>query len=87
MFQITLREARELRGYTIEDVALVCDIAVCDIMRYELDASKIPFNLAKRLKRLYRNKLEQIFMGLEAECIKSQCLKRAPNVPACLKRT
>ena len=75
--QFTLRMARESNGYTLEEVASRCGIPVGDIARYELDARGTPFDVAKKLKRLYCIELGQIFVGLESEFLKNKGLKRA----------
>ena len=86
MFKITLRTARELSGYSMEEVAGFCGVTVEDVKRYENDTRKMPFDLAKKAKRLFHINIEQIYLGLESECANNDCLKRARNVPMCPKR-
>jgi transcriptional regulator with XRE-family HTH domain len=86
MFKISLRAARELSGYTTKDIAVICGIAVEDVKRYEEDTRKMPFDLAKKAKRLFHINIGQIYLGLESEYIKNSNQKRAQNVPMCPKR-
>jgi transcriptional regulator with XRE-family HTH domain len=69
MFKITLRMARELAGYTVEEVAGICGVSVDDVKMYESDTRVLPFELARVMKRLYHIKLEQIYIGLELEYV------------------
>lgn len=85
MFKITLRMAREMAGYTVEEVAGICRVTVEDIKRHEADTREMPFGLARVMKRLYHIKIEQIYLGLETEYSKNGLQKRAQNVPTCLK--
>ncbi|WP_135549016.1 helix-turn-helix domain-containing protein [Desulfosporosinus fructosivorans] len=71
MAQVTLRSAREMNGYSMEDIAVVCGITVEDVKMYEEDTRKMPFDLAKKAKRLFRINIEQIFVGLESEYVKN----------------
>jgi len=71
MFQITLRTARELSGYTVENVAVICGITVEDVKRYEENTKKMPFDLAKKVKCLFHINIEQIYLGLESEYSKN----------------
>ena len=71
MFRISLRAARELSEYTVDEVAVICGITVEDVKRYEEDTRKMPFDLAKKAKRLFRIKIEQIYVGLESEYVKN----------------
>ncbi|KLU67824.1 hypothetical protein DEAC_c02310 [Desulfosporosinus acididurans] len=81
MFTITLRSARELRGFSIKEVAVYCAITEEDVKKYESDTRCIPFTVAKKMKRLFHIKLEQVFIGLESDYDKNfpprTCLKRA----------
>ena len=86
MFKISLKTARELSGYTVEEVAVICGITVEDVKRYENDTRKMPFDLAKKTKRLFHINIGQIYLGLESEYIKNSNQKRARNVPVCPKR-
>ena len=67
MFQITLRMARELSELSVEEVAVIYGITVEDVKRYEKDTRKMPFDLAKKAKRLFHINIEQIYLGLESE--------------------
>ena len=61
--------AREMRGYTVEEAAERCGVTVGDMKGYEADTRRMPFDIAKILKRLYHIKLEQIYLGLELEYV------------------
>jgi len=67
---ITLHDARILSGFTLMDAAIACDITPIKFLEYEKDTRKIPFNLAKGIKRLFHVNLEQIFIGAESEYTK-----------------
>jgi len=69
MFKISLRAARELNGYTVEDIAVIYGITVEDVKRYEKDTRKMSFDLAKKAKRLFHINIEQIYLGLESEYV------------------
>lgn len=86
MFKITLRMARELSELSVEEVAVVYGITVEDVKRYEKDTREMPFDLAKKAKRLFHINIGQIYLGLESEYIKNSNQKRAQNVPMCPKR-
>ena len=77
MFKISLKAARELSGYTIEDIAMICGIAVEDVKRYENDTREMPFDLAKKAKRLFHINIGQIYIGPESEYEKNNNKKRA----------
>ena len=67
MFKISLKAARELSRYTVEEVAVICGITAGDIKRYEKDTREMPFDLAKKVKWLFHINIEQIYLGLESE--------------------
>ena len=85
MFKITLRAARELSGYTVGEVAVICGITAGDVKRYENDTREMPFDLAKKAKRLFHINIEQIYLGLEPKYTNNSMEKRAQNVPTCPK--
>ena len=68
--QATLRSVREKNKYSVEDIALICGITVEDVKRYEDDTRKMPFDLARKAKRLFHINIEQIFIGPESEYTK-----------------
>ena len=53
MFQITLRTARELSGYTVEYVAEYCEVSRNTIRKYEKDYTKLPLHLIIKFSFLY----------------------------------
>jgi len=67
MFKITLGMARKLSELSVEEVAGYCGITAEDVKRYEKDTRKMPFDLAKKAKRLFHINIEQIYLGLESE--------------------
>ena len=71
MFKISLKTARELSGYTVEDIAVIYGITVEDVKKYENDTRKMPFDLAKKAKRLFHIDIGQIYLGLESEYTKN----------------
>lgn len=73
MFKISLRAARELSGYTVEEVAVICGITVEDVKGYEKDTREMPFDLARKVKRLFHINIEQIHLGLESEYTNNNC--------------
>lgn len=60
---LTLLTARELRGYTIDEVALACGVTREDMRRYEINTGEMPFSIARKIKRLFGIKIEQIIIG------------------------
>lgn len=83
MFTITLKEARESKGYSIEEIAVACGVSIEDIKHYERDTRKMPFNLARKLKRLLHINICQIHIGLESDYAPKIMPKTCPT---CLKR-
>jgi transcriptional regulator with XRE-family HTH domain len=71
MRQITLKMARELSGFSVEDISLVCGITIEDVNAYERDTRKMPFDLARVAKRLFHIKIEQIHIGLDSDYAKN----------------
>ena len=65
MFKITLRAARELSGYTIEEAAGYFGIKVEALERYEMNTALIPVKIISKISLLYKIPLELIFIGTE----------------------
>jgi len=60
MFQITLRTARELSGYTVEEAARHLEIPINTYIAYENDPGVIPKVIACKIKKMYNVLLELI---------------------------
>jgi len=60
MFQITLRAARESRGYTAEEVARCLGISISVYIAYERVPGTIPKIIACKIKKMYDISLEKI---------------------------
>ncbi len=60
MHKITLKEARNLRGYSLEAVAEYCKMNVEEIEEYEKDAGKIPARIMMLFHNLYKISLDLI---------------------------
>lgn len=60
MNKITLKEAREKSGYTVEDAAFILGISEDYLEECEADPGKTPFSLARKMKRLYHIRLNEI---------------------------
>jgi len=63
MFQITLRAARELSGYTEEEVANQLNITKNCYVKYENDPGKIPASIAHMIRYLFLISLDSIYIG------------------------
>jgi len=60
MFKITLRAARELSGYTIEEAAGYCGVSVDSYREIENDFSKAPARVAYAVRSLLKISLDSI---------------------------
>ncbi|HEM4698130.1 TPA: helix-turn-helix transcriptional regulator [Streptococcus suis] len=63
MAQWTLKACRVNAGYTLRQVANKVGKNFQTISKYEKDSTLIPFELLKDLSKLYRVKLDDIFLG------------------------
>ena len=63
MFEISLKVARELSGYTVEEVANQCDLTKDCYMAYEDDFGKAPAEIAFMVHSLFRISLDSIYIG------------------------
>ena len=70
MFQISLKTARELSGYTTEDVAKYCGIPTDVYDKIEIDPGQTRSSLILRIATLCGATLSFIFPGTEVDCIK-----------------
>lgn len=55
MFQITLKAARELSGYTLEEVAEYCGVTVDELNKIEKDSNFLTVNIMLKIKKLYND--------------------------------
>ena len=69
MFKISLKVARELSGYTVEDVAKYCGVSISNLSKIEIDSGWIQFSLMQKLTNLYGVPLDLIYFGTEVDCI------------------
>lgn len=70
MFQVTLRVARELNGYTKEETAQYCGVSTNTINELENNSGQVAYELLLMILKLYSVSPELIYFGSEAECIK-----------------
>ena len=63
MFKITLRTARELNGYTVEEVANQCGLTEECYRAYEDDFGKAPAKIAFMVHSLFKISLDSIYIG------------------------
>lgn len=63
MVQITLRDARILSGYTVEEAARICGVTTEAYNAYENDAGIIPKNTACKIKKMYHISLDLIYIN------------------------
>jgi len=69
MFQVTLRTARELCGYSLEDVSEYCGVAISAFEKYEKNTELIPIKVLSKIKLLFNVPLGLIYIGNESECV------------------
>ena len=62
MFQITLKMAREMSGYTVEEVAEFCGVTTDCYREYEADFGKAPAGIAYAIHSLLKVSLDSIIM-------------------------
>ena len=60
MEKITLRMAREMRGYTVEEVAKKCGVGVSKITQIEENPKKLRASMALKFRMLYEIPLDYI---------------------------
>ena len=70
MFKISIKVARELSGYTAEDIAKHCGIPTDVYDKIEIDPSQTRSSLILRIATLCGASLSFIFPGTEVDCIK-----------------
>ena len=63
MFKITLRSARELSGYSINEIANHCGLTEACYREYEDDIGKTPARVAHAIRTLLRISLDSIYIG------------------------
>ena len=76
MFKITLRTARELSGYTKEEVASHCGVLVDTLDGFEKDSSLITVAIIRKIIKLYKVPLRLIFIGMESDFAKLNRAKK-----------
>ena len=69
MFKITLRTARELNGYTVEEVAECSGIPIGALSKYEVDSEWMPLSLISKVLTLYGVSSSLIYFGTEHNCV------------------
>lgn len=70
MFKISLKAARELSGYTVEEVAGYCGIPVDVYSKIETDPSQTQLSLIYKIVTAYGVSLSLIYPGTDTGCIK-----------------
>ena len=70
MFQISLKTARELSGYTADEVAKYCGVSTEVYNKIEIDPSQIQLSFIFKIVTLYGASLNLIYPGTETDCIK-----------------
>ena len=63
MFKISLEDARELGGYSIEEMANHCGIIVDRYIEYENDFGKTPARIAFVICSLLKISLDSVYIG------------------------
>ncbi len=69
MFQITLRTARELCGYTIEDILKYSKLSLEACMELEGNTELLDVSHLRMIKKLLPISLDLIYIGKETDCI------------------
>lgn len=67
IIEISLRAARELRGFTLKEVSEALNRSEVAIAEYEEDSSEIPCRLFAELSDLYQIPMDYIFIGDEKD--------------------
>jgi transcriptional regulator with XRE-family HTH domain len=70
MFKISLKAARELSGYTVEEVAVICGVTVDVYSKIETDPSQTQLSLVHKIVTAYGVPLDIIYPGTDTGCIK-----------------
>ncbi len=60
---ITLRAARICRGYTLEEVAIICGIPISTLEAFEYNCEDMPASLAYQLSSIYNISWDWIYIG------------------------
>jgi DNA-binding XRE family transcriptional regulator len=63
MFKISLKAARELSGYSINEVASLCDLTEDCYREYEDDFGKVLARIAHVIHSLFKISLDTIYIG------------------------
>ena len=58
MFKISLKTARELSGYTVEEVAKQCGVSIVQMEAFEREPGEIPKVMACKIKKMYKISLD-----------------------------
>ena len=69
MFKISLKEARELSGYTVEEVARNSGITVHEYNIIETDPSQSHLSVVLRITDFLGLSLDLVFPGNKADCL------------------
>ena len=75
MFQITLRDARELSGYSAEKVADHCGICDFEYQTIEDDPSQTSLSLMLKITAFLGLQLSLIYPGNKADCVNHNQLR------------
>ena len=62
MVKITLRSAREVSGYSIEEIANHCGLTEECYREYEDDFGKTPARVAHKIRTLFRISLDSFYI-------------------------
>ncbi|MDP4158171.1 MAG: helix-turn-helix transcriptional regulator [Bacillota bacterium] len=76
---ITLRTARELNGYTIEEVAEFCDLTIGEYEEIEKDPSNFSLRIISTIANLYGVSLKYIYAGTENDCVSHNKSRKIGN--------
>ncbi|MEK8132931.1 helix-turn-helix transcriptional regulator [Paenibacillus filicis] len=67
-YKITIRQARELAGMSLEEAAQAAGISVKWLKWYERHASRIPYQTALDLAKAYEQSISAIHFGTQEGC-------------------
>lgn len=70
MFQITLKAARTLSGYSIQEIAYICNIEPSYYEAIEYDLGEAPSSLIDKILKIINVPGELIYYGREEDCIR-----------------
>jgi len=62
--QLTLRDIRNAKDYTIHEVAEYCGVSAEEIEEIEIDSSEISYDLLIKITDLYRVPPDCIYLGV-----------------------